>query len=146
MMVKEVRSCVVLILVMLLGGMGCVPAKTPQQLTFTPGAVVMVTDKVYQNEIFWVAYPARWRVITAPAETPDFVIFAAPENQALVMISASPIEEPPLLPGVPSEQQKIESRTLPTSPTLYAALVVDEVLYETLHPLFDAILETVMPK
>lgn len=81
---------------------GCVPADTPPQLQFTPGAPFTIADGVYRSVAFAVAYPAGWRVITPPAENPRSVIFAAPGDDALIFVTADPDQPPPPLPASPA--------------------------------------------
>lgn len=123
----------------------CIPAKTPPQLAFTPGAPVIVTDQIYQYETYQVAYPVGWRVITSAAETPGSVTFAAPDNQGLIFISPMPIHQPPALPDVPVERLQTETRVhiVNNDNMLYIALVVDEAFYNVLYPVFESILATI---
>ena len=86
---------IVLILFVLCAG--CIPVEKPPQLTFTPGAAFVVTGETFDAGVFHVQYPADWRVITGQASAPPSVIFAAPEDQALMMLAVGAIESPPVL-------------------------------------------------
>jgi hypothetical protein len=74
-----------------------VPVAKPPQLSFTPGAPFVVTDETFDTGVFRVSYPAGWRVITGQANAPTTVIFVAPGDAALMMLSLSPIDAPPTL-------------------------------------------------
>jgi hypothetical protein len=63
----------------------CVPPTLPPQLDDTPGAAVVITDQVYENEFFIVRYPDGWRVITGEAISPLSVIFAAPGDEGILI-------------------------------------------------------------
>jgi hypothetical protein len=122
---------------------GCIPAQTPPQLEFTPGAPVVVTDQLYQHEAYQVSYPAGWRVITAAAENAGSVTLAAPDNQALVFISTSSIDNPPALPDVENQQVETREISLTDGTTIYTALVVDTEFQEAMQPTFDHILSSI---
>ncbi|NWF69898.1 MAG: hypothetical protein HXY40_12505 [Chloroflexi bacterium] len=98
----------VLLLILLLTA--CVPVAHPPQLSSTPGAAFVVTADTLDFGIFRVEYPAGWRVISGAASLPPTVIFAAPENAALLLLSVVPIDRPPALDsGAP---MRSEARTL----------------------------------
>jgi hypothetical protein len=89
---------------------GCLPVQKPPQLTFTPGAPFVVTHETFDAGTFRVSYPAGWRVITGQASAPTTVIFVAPGDSALIMLSLSPIDAPPILEtGV---EMRSETRTM----------------------------------
>ena len=85
----------------------CAPAQPPPLLDATPGAGVVVTEDSYRNAIFSARYPAGWRIITSEASQPPSVIFAAPGNCALIVISSVAIDQPPTAPAC--EQPGIQS-------------------------------------
>lgn len=85
----------------------CVPAATPPQLAFTPGAPVMVTDRTFSGEFFAVTIPAGWRTVTAPAENPVFVTFVAPDADALIYLTLEADAEPPALAGIAPDAQTV---------------------------------------
>lgn len=74
----------------------CIPARTPPQLDATPGAAVVVTERVYATAAFTAAYPSGWRAITSPAEADPFVIFAAPDACTLILVAVEPTAPPPV--------------------------------------------------
>lgn len=124
-------------------GAACVPASTPPQLEFTAGPPVMVDDDRYTAADFSVRVPQGWRVITAPAEQPDFVLFAAPDNRALMRFSSRLLEPLPALDALPTDQQM--SFEVQTS-TVYAALRADRAQIDALFPLFERIQESIITR
>lgn len=89
-----IGRCLLVVLLMLFIIMGCVPAQTPQNLDDTPGPSVVVTDRRYDAGPFSAEYPAGWRVITSPAGASPFVIFASPDNCAVILISTDAMDVP----------------------------------------------------
>jgi hypothetical protein len=75
---------------------GCVPAAPPPHLMNTPGAPVIVDGERVITEAFRARAPAGWRIILGAASAPPTVIFAAPDNCSLIVVSAAPIDAPPL--------------------------------------------------
>ncbi|MEO1444231.1 MAG: hypothetical protein AAFV33_27805 [Chloroflexota bacterium] len=73
----------------------CIPATTPPQLDFTPGAPVVVTDGRIQTAAFSVERPDGWRVITSSADAPLTLILVAPDDAALILLATDGIGEPP---------------------------------------------------
>jgi hypothetical protein len=67
---------------------GCVPARVPPNLDDTPGPPVQVIDGTFETPLFAGNYPPGWRTITSPAGEPSFLIFVAPDNCALIQVSA----------------------------------------------------------
>jgi hypothetical protein len=75
----------------------CLPAATPEQLRFTPGAPVVVTQNTFTAEGFSLRYPDGWRIVTGPADAPLVVTFVSPDNCAIILVaigSAEPINSP----------------------------------------------------
>jgi hypothetical protein len=120
---------------------GCVPIDKPPQLTFTPGASFVVTDETFDAGVFRVRYPQGWRVITGQASAPPSVIFAAPDDTALIMLAVGEIESPPTL-NTGSEMQS-ETRTLEVGNitfTVYGTASVAE--WESFIQTFESVLAT----
>lgn len=128
-----------LLVAVCLGVAACVPADVPPQLTFTAGAPFVVDDDLYESAFFRVRVPQGWRIVSAPAEQPDFVIFVAADNRALMQFSARPIDPAPTLDSVPATQQNTHSAT---QDGLYGVLVSDSAQAETLMPLFESTLNS----
>jgi len=73
----------------------CIPATTPPQLDYTPGAPVTVTDDRITTTAFTVTRPDGWRVITSAADAPLMLILVSPDDAALMVLSTDGIGEPP---------------------------------------------------
>lgn len=125
---------------------GCVPADVPPQLAFTAGPPVQVTDQTYSTELFTVDYPAGWRIITAPAESPDFVTFAAPDDRAVIILSLETIESLPALADVPADRVETFSDGARVCRgmcrVLNAALVTDRDNLTAYRAVFDKLLQS----
>lgn len=65
---------------------GCVPARVPDNLDDTPGPPVVVSDNWYRGTVFSARAPAGWRIITSESSAPQAVIFAAPDNVAVIRL------------------------------------------------------------
>jgi hypothetical protein len=64
-----------------------VPATTPPQLEFTPGAFITVDDEVVDAGFFHVNYPDGWRIVkTSIAAAPLEIVFASPDNSMTIHI------------------------------------------------------------
>lgn len=123
---------------------GCVPATVPPQLDHTPGPPLTVTDDRVQTAAFTVTRPDGWRVVTGEAAAPPSVILIAPDDTALVMLSAAPIDTPPR-PQV-DDETPLETRTASVNVTggtvaIYAAAPAAD--FADLAPLFDAVIASV---
>lgn len=81
-----------LVIAMLWLGAACapiVPAQTPPQLEFTPGASVRVDDVVYDAGDFKIDYPQGWRIVKSnTAEAPMSVVFVSPDETMAIYLSA----------------------------------------------------------
>lgn len=119
---------------LLLSLTACVPGTVPALLSATPGPPVIVADQVYRGVDFTVRYPAGWRVITSAAASPAAVIFAAPENEALIYIGP---EDTPSL----SETARTMTETvrLTDGREVRAGLSADPEVWEAVWPLFQQV-------
>jgi hypothetical protein len=64
-----------------------IPATTPPQLEFTPGAFITVDDEVVDAGFFRVNYPDGWRIVkTSIAAAPLEIVFASPDNSMTIHI------------------------------------------------------------
>jgi hypothetical protein len=126
---------------------GCVPADTPPQLVFTPGAPVMVTERTFSGDFFAVTIPAGWRTVTAPAENPTFVTFVSPDDAALIYLTLAADDEPPVLSTVASDAQTVirdGSRVCRgMCRPLYAALVVESGQRDAYEPVFTELIASI---
>jgi hypothetical protein len=87
---------------------GCVPATPPPHLANTPGAPVIIDGDWVITSAFRVRAPAGWRIILGAASAPPSVTFAAPDNCALVIVSAAPIDPPAFPNGCPPVEIRVE--------------------------------------
>lgn len=87
---------------------GCVPATPPPHLLNTPGAPVIVDGDRVITAAFRVRAPSGWRIILGAASAPPSVTFAAPDNCGLIVVSAAPIDPPPLPDGCPPVEARSE--------------------------------------
>lgn len=83
---------------------GCVPVHTPPQLESTPGVPVVVRQDAVDFGAFEVRYPAGWRVITGAADQPQNVILVSPDDEALILVTLDPAQQPPMLSSNPVSQ------------------------------------------
>lgn len=75
----------------------CTPAETPEQLHFTPGAPIVVTQNTFMTDGFSLRYPDGWRIVTGPADAPQVFTFVSPDNCAIILVavgSTEPITSP----------------------------------------------------
>lgn len=121
---------------------GCVPATIPSQLSATPGPAVVITDQIYDTGVFKVRYPADWRVITSAATSPSTVIFAAPDNEAIMLFGLDVNEAP--MPET-NAQIRTEMRliTLENGIIVTAILNAPDTAWAIFVPLFEQIVESV---
>ncbi|MFN8371684.1 MAG: hypothetical protein U0694_02245 [Anaerolineae bacterium] len=114
----------------------------PPQLTFTPGAAFVVTGEIFDAGVFRVQYPAGWRVITGQASAPPSVIFAAAEDQALIMLAVGAVESPPALNTdieTRSETRSIEHGDI----TLTAYLTAPAAEWDSYVQVFETVLASI---
>ena len=121
---------------------GCVPAKLPPQLAATPGAEIIITEQEYDAGAFKVRYPPEWRVITSAATSPTAVIFASPDDTAIMLFGVDTTEAP--MPDT-NAQIRTETRqiTLENGTKVTAILNAPADSWETIAPLFEQIVESV---
>jgi hypothetical protein len=72
----------------------CIPARTPPQLAATAASGIVISGDSYDAGAFRVRVPTGWRAITSPAGAAPSVIFASPDNCALIAVSAAPLDAP----------------------------------------------------
>lgn len=85
-----------------------VPATTPPQLEYTPGAFVTLDDEVFNGGSFRVNYPDGWRVIKISiAAAPLEVIFASPDDTMLIHLSETPLPETETPPDTATRHDSI---------------------------------------
>jgi hypothetical protein len=121
---------------------GCVPAKVPPQLAATPGAAVVITEQEYDAGAFKVRYPAGWRVITSAATSPTTVIFAAPDNAAIMLFGVDATEAPMLENDA---QIRTETRQITLENGLHVTAILNAPAdaWDVFVALFDQAVESV---
>lgn len=134
------RRCITLFVLLV---SGCVPAITPPQLAHTPGAPVIVTANRYDAGAFSAVYPDGWRVITSPAGAAPSVIFASPDNCALIVLGVEPVDVP-TLPACTDTDFMTETREIDAGNTrLYAGITAPADQWGTVRGVFEAVEESV---
>jgi hypothetical protein len=85
-----------------------IPATTPPQLEFTPGAFITVDDEVVDAGFFRVNYPDGWRIVkTSIAAAPLEIVFASPDNSMTIHI----VEGEYVIPASTPDPNIYERRT-----------------------------------
>lgn len=137
-----IRS-LLLIMVLLLAGCGAlVPAQTPLQLAQTPGAPLQISAGSILTAQFRLQAPADWRVITSASIDPITLILAAPDNAALIVVSAQQIVRPPRPQTDAPLRILYQARELSeTRVYVYAAAPADE--WSRFAPLVMALLASI---
>ena len=122
---------------------GCVQATTPPQLAYTPGVPVVIANGHYESAAFSVRVPDGWRVITPAADAPPSVIFVSPDDTALMLISSTPIGEPPR-PNVENDVplQTAVREVDVNGTTVYVFFAAPDVdgQWDTMQPLFEHVI------
>jgi hypothetical protein len=89
--VSELAYQWLLVVVLLVAA--CVPAKTPPQLEFTPGAYARVDDMTYDAGVFRVDYPGGWRIVKNNiAAAPMSVVFVSPDESMTITVQVGALE------------------------------------------------------
>jgi len=132
---------------MLLMLAACVPATVPPQLNATPGAAVVVTDGRYDAGAFSALRPDGWRVVTSAADAPPSVIFVAPDDTALIMLTTGVIGEPPrptALTDTPL-RDRLERVTLVDGQTLTVYATAPAAEWKHVRAQTDAVITSLQP-
>jgi hypothetical protein len=120
---------------------GCVPARTPPLLNFTPGPPAVITGETFSNSAFSVRYPTGWRVVTGAADAPPSVVFVAPDEESTITLQVEP-------PGEPERDPlfRLETRLLSRDGLrLYAIARVPVQEWAAFQPTFERLLASVRP-
>ncbi len=119
----------------------CIPAQTPPQLAFTPGAPATITDELFTNSAFSVRYPSGWRVVTGAADAPPSVTFVAADEASTITLQTNPPDEPQRDPAY-----RIESRALSLEGArVYVTARVPVQDWPRFQPIFERLLASVRP-
>lgn len=135
------RLCVFVSLCYAFGLAGCVPARTPPLLNFTPGPPAVITDETFSNSAFSVRYPTGWRVVTGAADAPPSVVFVAPDEESTITLQVEP-------PGEPERDPlfRLETRLLSLGDLrLYAVARAPVQEWAAFQPTFERLLASVRP-
>jgi hypothetical protein len=127
------------VFVLLLLG-ACIPAKVPDNLDDTPGPPVIVNGRVYEGAQFSARYPAGWRIITSQASAPQSVVFAAPENAAVIQLQTGALDEANLNDDM---RHEIRTVTLPDGTPITVILSAAAEDWATYEATFEAVLASV---
>lgn len=90
------RSFILILLGIILSACSSIiPATTPPQLAYTPGAAITISDETIYTDIFQVNYPDAWRVVKINVATdPIELVFASQDGGMWIKISENPIAIP----------------------------------------------------
>lgn len=119
----------------------CIPARVPDNLDDTPGPPVIVDGQVYEGADFSVRYPAGWRIITSEASAPQSVVFAAPDNVAIIRLQIGSLEEASLDGEMRTEVRGVTVGDL----QLTAIFSATDAHWDANFPLFESVLASVQP-
>ena len=120
---------------------GCIPAQTPPQLAFTPGAPAVITDELFTNSAFSVRYPTGWRVVTGAADAPPSVTFVAADDVTTITLSTAAPGEPERDPTF-----RVETRLLALEGLrVYVVARVPVQDWPRFQPTFERLLASVQP-
>lgn len=119
----------------------CIPAQTPPQLAYTPGAPSTITDERFTNSAFSLRYPSGWRVVTGAADAPPSVTFVAADEVTTITLQTNPPQEPERDPAY-----RVESRTLSLEGVqVYVTARVPVQDWPRFQPIFERLLASVRP-
>ncbi len=127
-----------------LGLAGCIPARTPPQLAFTPGPPAVVTDRTYANLWFALRYPAGWRVVTGAADAPPSVVFVAPDDASTVTIQVGELDTAGL--DDPAFRYAVRRLALAGGLTLTAVVRAPAAAWDAFLPQADALLASIQAR
>lgn len=123
---------------------GCVPARVPSHLDDTPGPPVQISESWFETTHFAGHYPAGWRTITSPAGEPPFLIFVAPDNCALIQVSAE-IERAAPDPNGTCEGafQRVDTQTVIGATTVYLSGIAPENVWTDFEAAFEQVQQSI---
>jgi hypothetical protein len=117
---------------------GCIPARLPENLSNTPGAAVMITDRVFEAPTFTVRYPGGWRIVTGPAAFPAAVVFVAPDEKSTIKLQVGELNQVNLDDG--KTRTEVRAVTLTNGIKLTAVASAPPEQWAAFLPLFEAVL------
>lgn len=138
------RRLYVVVIGFVLGACGAIaPATVPEQLEYTPGPPVVITDVTYENVLFRVAYPSAWRTVTSPANAAPWVVFASPQDDAVIVIAADEADTHVPPANVEGSLVREERSITQGDSSVLAVLIASEAQIDTFMPLFEQIVSSV---
>lgn len=120
----------------------CIPAKTPPVLSSTPGAPVVVTDRLYQTTVFSVRYPTGWRVVTSAADAPVSVVFVAPDEVSTISLRVGALDSADL-PG--DHQTDVRTLELANGVPVTAMAQAPQEHWADFLPVFERVIRSIVP-
>jgi len=142
-----VVGCAAIIIMGVLAGCGrLVPPTLPAQLEHTPGPPVRVTDRTYETTVFRTTYPAGWTAISSPAYAPPWVVFASPDERAVIVIAVDAADTqvmPPALDADAATTRHEEVLDLGDGAQVTAVLVTSEDEFALYDELFERVMASV---
>lgn len=137
------RSRLFLVVFSLVWVSSCIPAEIPAQLEFTPGPEFQISHTVYENQTFVVTYPSDWRVISPPTEFAGQVTLVAPQDNALIFITANEVHEVPIIADL---DNPITSYIGFEDDSLHTYLTTDEASLEAYQSVFAQVVDSIKLK
>ena len=121
-----------------------IPATTPPQLAFTPGAFITVDDEVVDAGDFRVNYPDGWRIVkTSIAAAPLEIVFAAPDNSMTIRIVEG-VYSPPASTPDPHIYERQEQVHVSDSLTITVVGQTPKESSADFNTLFDTVLDSLV--
>lgn len=122
-----------------------VPADVPAQLNATPGPPVIITDSVYISTHFATRYPGNWQVITSPAFSQTWVVFATDEAVIGLALDRDDIAQitPQVDHELRRESQVISFESGSDRQVIYALLVAPSADWERYQEIFRQVIESI---
>lgn len=120
----------------------CTPAEVPPQLTQTAGPAFTVAEGIYRNDHWQAAYPDGWRVISAAASDRIGVIFVAPDDCTLILLSEAE-SVPPQPPGCSDETVSEAEIITAGDHTVYVTWVAESARADTVRSTIERVLESI---
>lgn len=144
-MMRRLRWIVPALLLAACGSLA--PAATPAHLEHTPGPPVILTGSIYDAGVFSLRYPSGWRIVTGAASSPAWVGFVSPDEDAVLVFSAAPLDDVPRPPALEADAQAVtDQRSIQLGEiTLYAGIIAGMDAGPAALALFEHMLATARP-
>ena len=119
----------------------CVPAHVPDNLDDTPGPPVVVSDGWYYGIDFSARVPAGWRIITSEAAAPQAVIFAAPDNVAIIRLISGQAREADVITS--GQRNAVDEIKLADGRIITSVLSAPQDQWGTFAPVYEQVRQSV---